>query len=60
VRQQYCEIKFVLTSWMAGMWLNIALIALILHQCYCMDIDCNNMFRDVSAYDGHLHKEHLI
>ena len=60
MQQHYCEIKFVLTSWMTGMWLNIALIAVIFHQCFCVDIDCNNMYPEVSAYDGHLNKKHLI
>jgi hypothetical protein len=32
------------------MWLNIALLAAILWQCNSMDMDCNNMFSEVSAY----------
>jgi hypothetical protein len=34
------------------MWLKIALVAAILWQCSCEVLDCNDMFPDVSAFDG--------
>jgi hypothetical protein len=41
----------------AVMWLNIALLAAILWQCNGMDVDCNNIFSEVSAYDIHFCKK---